>query len=633
MKKQNHTLALTVTLAACILLCLSSCSKNRENPEDTSALTETGIAGDALNSGETQPNHVCEAGEWIIDRAATCSAEGQRHSSCIVCGKAVHTEVLPKLPHVPVPDSARPATCTLPGLTEGAHCGVCHTVLTSQQTVDIVAHKESAWIIGRQPTCDAIGMRYTECRVCHLLMNREDTAAIGHRWGEWMTDVPATCVQLGQQHRVCTACDAVESGSIEPTGHTSTFISGTAPTCTQVGYGPETRCSVCDTLLTAAEEIPAIGHTAITDKAVAPTCSSTGLCEGTHCEVCGVVLTPQAIVHVTDHRFAGGSCSDCGTPAPTPGIAYMLAEDGQSYTVAGLGSVSGGDIVLASRYNGRPVLAIGAYAFCPREGEETSLTGVYIPAGIEIIEEGAFAGCTGLRSVTFPTGLKSIGQEAFRECRSLVVAECGDGLTTIGERAFAACTGLVRVCLPASLDIIGNHAFDGCRKLAEVQNDAGITAGDSDVLRYARHIYQGNTGETAISITEDGFIFFKDGGHVLLMGYTGAADTLRLPDTYQNQPYELYDCAFAYVPNLHAVTLGADVRVVPDGLFAGCTQLTSVTVPGTVTVLGDCLSNCPAMERFHFLGNTAQWDAVQKSPIWQAGADVLGFTVYVLADK
>ena len=67
--------------------------------------------------------------------------------------------------HNVVIDPAVASTCTETGLTEGSHCSLCGTVLKAQETVDLIPHNESEWIIGAEPTHTEVGMEYTNCTV------------------------------------------------------------------------------------------------------------------------------------------------------------------------------------------------------------------------------------------------------------------------------------------------------------------------------------------------------------------------------------------------------------------------------------------------------------------------------------
>ncbi len=88
---------------------------------------------------------------------------------------------------------------------------------------------------------------------------------------------------------------------------------------------------------------------------------------------------------------------------------------------------------------------------------------VKTPECTEVIEQGAFSGCTYLSSVT--TSAVEITTSAFTDCTALRTLNLGNRLTTIGDYAFAGCTALTSVTIPSTVTEIGCYAFAGCTGL------------------------------------------------------------------------------------------------------------------------------------------------------------------------
>ena len=121
-----------------------------------------------------------------------------------------------------------------------------------------------------------------------------------------------------------TPCDSATTKWAEEKGykvvksdHTPVTDPAVAPTCGKSGLTEGTHCSVCNAVIKAQEEVPALAHTPVTDPAVAPTCTKTGLTEGSHCSICNTIIKAQEVVPVTEH-----------TPATDPAVAPTCTKTG-----------------------------------------------------------------------------------------------------------------------------------------------------------------------------------------------------------------------------------------------------------------------------------------------------------------
>ena len=107
---------------------------------------------------------------------------------------------------------------------------------------------------------------------------------------------------------------------------------------------------------------------------------------------------------------------------------------------------------------------IGCYAFSGCSG----LTSITLPSGLTEIGYGVFSGCSGLTSMTLPAGVTEIGDYAFKGCSGLTSLTIPSSVTEIGESAFSGCSGLTNLTIPSSVTSIGNSAFAGCSGLTPI---------------------------------------------------------------------------------------------------------------------------------------------------------------------
>ncbi len=163
----------------------------------------------------------------------------------------------------------------------------------------------------------------------------------------------------------------------------------------------------------------------------------------------------------------------------------------------------------------------------------------------------------------------------------------GGSVTSIGDYAFSGCTWLTSITIPDSVTSIGDGAFGMCYKLIEVYNCSSLklTAGSSgygDVTHYAENVYTPTSGASKL-IKQGDYVFYNDNGSYYLMGYTGNDTAITLPKDINGNGYSIYQCAFYNCTSLTNVTIPDSVTSIGNSAFYRCTGLTSVTIPDSVT--------------------------------------------------
>ena len=159
-------------------------------------------------------------------------------------------------------------------------------------------------------------------------------------------------------------------------------------------------------------------------------------------------------------------------------LEYTLNGDGNSYTITGIGTFNGSILDVPSVYNGKPITAIGEFAFY----ECTNLTEVSI--GNSIVEVGpyAFAKCSSLVKVIISDNVSTFGEYAFYWCSELTTVELSvnSKLTSISKSMFHWCEKLSSVTIPNGVTRIENYAFYGCDRLTSITIPSKVTyIGDS----------------------------------------------------------------------------------------------------------------------------------------------------------
>ena len=275
-----------------------------------------------------------------------------------------------------------------------------------------------------------------------------------------------------------------------------------------------------------------------------------------------------------------------------------------------------------------------AFASC------TSLTSIDIPAGVTTIEQSVFNNChnlrnvtmgdnvtsigitafynTGLTSFTFPSALTTINQSAFENSKLQGAIVLPEGLTAIGTQAFAN-TKLTGVTIPASVTSIGQGAFAPIPTLANITLAEGNTSFqlDNGVLlnaagtRLLVTAHEGNIGTTysnatVTSIDNYGLAYAPftsvDLPALSTIGNYGFAYSA-IENFTLEQTVSVGQNVFAGSA-LKEIVIGEGRNEIPQGLCAGCTNLTSVTLPSTTTnMMRNCFEGCTALESMEIPAN------------------------------
>ena len=312
---------------------------------------------------------------------------------------------------------------------------------------------------------------------------------------------------------------------------------------------------------------------------------------------------------------------DMAPPADSSLFTFELDDNGTGYVITDyVGDEA--ELVVPDEYDGLPVTGIASNAFELNKqlivviiqdgvtsiGEEafrqcSKMTSVTIPDSLTSIGSGAFEGCWGLTSITIPDSVTSIGADAFYECSSLTSVTIPDSVTSIGDRAFYDCNSLASVSIGNGVTSIGYKAFYGCWLSSitipdSVTSIGGGAFGDCSALRSITIPFVGaEAGKTSSDTYQYpfGYIFGTSSSYGVTQYYYGSSTSsttstrYRIPSSLRSVTVtggNILHGAFYGCSMLTSITIPGSVTSIGASAFEGCTGLTSITIPGSVTSIG-----------------------------------------------
>lgn len=305
------------------------------------------------------------------------------------------------------------------------------------------------------------------------------------------------------------------------------------------------------------------------------------------------------------------------------------------------------------------VTKIGAYTFY----DCNSLTSLIIPNSVSYIGKDALKGTAWYDNQ--PDGLVYAGLVAYKykgtmpENTEIVIRE---GTTRIGEGAFSGCSGLKSIQIPKSVTNMEEKSFSGCSGLTSVyisdlaawcniifrsHDVGGFDYCSSNPLSFAQHLYLNGkeitdmiipegvatikswafysfSGLTSVripnSVTEIGFRAFERCSNIISIDIPSSVtsigkDAFAGTPWFENYKGLMYLGSMAYkykgeMPENTEIVIREGTTEISSNAFQDCIGLVSVTIPASVTEIGSgAFFGCSNLTSVHISDLTAWCNA------------------------
>ena len=298
------------------------------------------------------------------------------------------------------------------------------------------------------------------------------------------------------------------------------------------------------------------------------------------------------------------------------GITYRIDEN-DAMVAAAEATLTEANIPSSVEFEGNqyPVIKINDRVF----SGNTNLTSVTLPESLTTLGDRAFYTCKSLKTIKIPSGVTAIPDYCFNHCLSLESVTIPEGVTTIGDGAFVGCN-LKELTLPSTVTMIESGAFLSNNRCQSItcnattppnlgENVFGYNASTTvkvplqSIAAYRQaEGWKGFANYYGGEMIADGITYRIDDNGAMVAVAEATLTEANIPSSveFEGNQYpviKINDRVFSGNTNLMSVTLPESLTTLGDRAFYTCKSLKTIKIPSGVTAIpGHCFDGCSSLE-------------------------------------
>ncbi len=245
-----------------------------------------------------------------------------------------------------------------------------------------------------------------------------------------------------------------------------------------------------------------------------------------------------------------------------------------------------------------------------------------IPNTVTSIGDGSFVNMKKMTSITIPNSVVTIGSSVFTYCSGLTSIILSTNLTSIGAGAFVYCTGLTKIFIPKSVTTItaessNTYPFRECNSTLIIYCEASSKpSGFGTYWNYYDDSHALTTyWNQSIADVLYPYLTFTlnsdNNSYSVGAKNTSISGEIVIPESYNGLPVTaIADDGFNGCSSITNIVIPESVTSIGISSFYDCSGITNLVIPSSVVTIGEkAFQKCTGLESIQVSGNNTKFSS------------------------